>query len=45
MEDAAMIRILPCIALALLLAACTRPQPPDTERLPEPQAGATPVAD
>jgi len=30
---------LPMLSLALL-AACGRPQPPDTERPPEPQAGA-----
>lgn len=34
-------RLLPCLALALVLAACSRPQPPDTERPPEPQAGET----
>jgi hypothetical protein len=30
---------LPMLSL-VLLAACGRPQPPDTERPPEPQAGA-----
>ncbi len=35
-------KLRPCLLMLpmLLLAACGRPQPPDTERPPEPQAGA-----
>ena len=33
-----MIRTLAMCACALLLASCSKPQPPDRERPPEPQA-------
>ena len=32
-----MVRLLPCCAL-LLVAACSKPHPPEKERPPEPQA-------
>ena len=35
-----MIRALPAVAVLVLLAACSRPQPPDTDRPVEPKAAA-----
>jgi hypothetical protein len=32
--------LLPVLCVALLLAACSKPVPPDKERRPEPQAAA-----